>query len=281
MYNSLIKTIKSKKKLGLIDYKWEIRLQLSKKYPKNIDVKNILFADAVSSIIYLTRNRKKILQDKSLLAVCNLCTDVNAISNVEHKDKVLQHYANLFNQLFNSARNVHLCYDCGTVARGVFYELISMYRGSFNVSDREIKQVRDEYRMNKYNGTDGVVKLKEKVYSINQNSIFLCALQFGENFGHIYVLEKIYINNKPRFRIYQSCFNAFLLIDYIECMDYCRDLSTGVVIDEHIEALNMLLSTPEWNKKHIELFIFWFKFYPEYGLHKDEKKLFTFTSIIL
>jgi len=247
---------------------------------KSKSLNSYLINDVISPFIYLSSHRDNIHKDTSLKAVCQLCTDIDHVIDVNHRDKYLTYFANLFNELTNSSRSVYMCYDCGTVARGLLFQLINAYRGNFRIKPEEITQIKEEYYMTKYNEAEGVCVLMDRVHSITKNCLFMCALQLGENFGHIYILEKIYINSKPRFRLYQSCLNAYLLIDYIEIMDYGRDISTGIDVDAHLLDVYRLLSTPSWNNELIDKFIYWYKFYPHAGPHKDEKKLFTNTFVI-
>lgn len=276
----LIKKVKEKQQIGLLDYKWEARLYVAKTKNKLTKQYNDLFYVIVSPFIYLSMHKKNIGQDKSLSAVCQLCTDFDHIIDVEHNDQCLSYLAKTFNELTDSSRSLHMCYDCGTVARGVFFQLIKAYRGQFVINVTELQRIKDDYFMQRYKGTKGVDVLKKYVHTIHQNCLFLCALQLGKDFGHIYIIEKFYINEWPRFRIYQSCLDAYLLVDYIECMDYGHDLSAGIDIDQHLDALYQLLSTPTWTLKEINLFIHWYKFYPSDGESKDDSKLFTCTYII-
>lgn len=275
-----IKEIKDKRKQGLIDYMWELRSQLLKAETNNKKKLCAYIKIIVSPFTYLAKNKEKINYDKSLFAVCQICTDFNHVTDINLKDNRLSYLAQLFNRLFNMSRELHMCYDCGTVARGVFFQLVKAYRGHFTIHDEEIERIKKDYYMNRYKGAEGVKVLRNNIHRIKQNCLFLCATQMGPDYGHIYIIEKIYINQKPRFRIYQSCLNAFLLVDYIEYMDYCHDLSTGINIDEHLDALQKLFSTPSWDTNDIKLFVKWFNFYPISGHTDKDVKLFTCTYLI-
>lgn len=265
-------------KMGLLDYKWKTRFYLT----DYTDISNRELIDyAISSFVYLIKNKDKIRKDKSLYVVCQICADIDHIVDIDHYDKQLSYLSHLFNQLTHSGRELHMCYDCGTLARGVLFQLINAYRGQFKITHEEIDRIKDEYYMDKYKKDDGVYVLEKRVHNIQQNCIFMCAIQMGENFGHIYILEKIYINKRPRFRIYQSCFNAYLLIDYIECMDYANDVSFGIDVKQHLMDLHKLYTKSVWGHDEVKLFIDWFKFYPDSGLSERDKKLFTSTYILL
>jgi len=274
----ILQVIKNKQRQGLLDYKWDVRSILPKNKKKT--EKEHLYNISVSPFLYLKKYRSHIDEDPSLRAVCRLCTGIDLVSDVDHNDERLIFLAKLFNKLTNSGREIHECYDCGTTARGVFFQLIKAYRGGFNITSEEIDRIKQEYYMTRYQGAKGVTGLRDLIHKIGQNCLFMCAMQLGEDFGHVYIIEKIYINKKPRYRLYQSCLGAFLLIDYIEVMDYASHVTNGVDIDAHLNALDRLFTKRSWNAKDVVLFIEWFKFYPINGALPSEKKLFTFTHIV-
>lgn len=276
---SLLKEVKQKQEQGLLDYKWEVRRYLSQ--AKNKRHHPDLIYVVVSPFIYLTTNRRKIDADRSLSAICQLCTESAHIVEIEHRDSQLHEYAKLFNQLVNSDRTLHMCYDCGTVARGVFFQLIKRYRGKLVLTPTEKKRLKETFYMNRYQGTDGIDVFKHETQTIKSDCLWICALQLGNDFGHTFIVEKIYFDGIPRYRVYQSSFNAFLLLDYIEYMDYARDLRSGIKVEELITTLYRLLSHPVWASKEIEAFIQWFNFYPSSGEKKADPKLFTSAYIIL
>ena len=75
----------------------------------------------------------------------NLCFEKNEIFNLEFFQPQLNVLANLFNVLINSGRDNVNCYDCGTVARGILYELLKEYRDSFYLTEDEINRIYEEY----------------------------------------------------------------------------------------------------------------------------------------
>ncbi|MEO0236746.1 MAG: hypothetical protein ABIN35_00740 [candidate division WOR-3 bacterium] len=272
--------------LGLLDYKWIVRHYLQRKqHDRNFLLQHpTLIENAFDSIIYLKVNRDKIKQDRSLSAVCQICSDFDHINYLDKKDSKLFYLSRLFNLLFKTGRQLHMCYDCGTVARAVFLHLIDTYRGfgsHLTLRQEEIAQIRDEYYMDRYQGNQGVNILKDRIQSIKQNCLFICAMKISNQLGHVYVLEKIYINQIPRYRIYQSCRDGYLLIDYIAEMDYAHHLSKGINIEQHLSDLDHLILHSEWTDKEIQMFIHWFKFYPISKKYQDNEKLFTSTYIIL
>jgi hypothetical protein len=132
--------------------------------------------------------------------------------------------------------------------------------------------------MTRYKGATGVRELRKHTTTArNVNCLYLCAMQLGEDFGHIYVIEKIH----NRFRIYQSCLGAYLLIDYIEHMNYAEDISRGIDITDHLNCLEQLFSNRTWTPTRRKLFTKWFHFTPPAGPSQTDKKLFTFTYVEL
>ena len=279
---NLLTEIKDKRQKGLLDYKWKVRKYVAKIKDKvKLDRSHDPFVSVVvSPFIYLSTYHANINKDKSLSAVCKLCTESNHMIDVNRADHKLSSLAHMFNDLIRSSRTLLMCYDCGTVARGVFFQLINAYRGHFKLNNQEIERLRADYYMQRYQGIEGINILNKNVHQIQRNCLFLCALQLGEDFGHIYVIEKIYYKGSPRYRIYQSCLNAFLLVDYIEYMDYASDLSIGIEIDQHVDALKKLISTPVWDDRLLDLFIHWFNFIPPTGPSKKDIKLFTSAYVI-
>ncbi len=282
------------KKDGLLDYKWLIRLYLSKnkKTIKDalIDGNGHISADkhsleflldeAVSPFLYVLSHKNDIAKDKSLRAIVQLCTDIHLVYNVNFRDNQLDYLSHLFNSLVESDRVLLMCYDCGTVARGIFFQLINAYRGKFLIRDDEIDRIKNEYYMDKYLPDKAISIFRNNVHDIKKNCLYMCALQLGDKFGHIYLIEKIYIDGKPRYRLYQSCHQSYLLIDYIEYMDYASHPNQGIDIDQHIDDMYHLMMTEKWDQHDIKLFTQWFHFYPMGRILPSDIKRFSSTYIV-
>lgn len=261
-----------------LDFKWSLRLFLSqnlKQIRKIMTEKEkesdnfsslqqglqLLLYYAVSPFHYIRNNRDLIDKDRSLTAICQLCTHSDLIYDVDHTDQKLKCVANLVNQLIESDRTLIMCYDCGTVARGVFWALIREYRGQFILRPTELTRIRNEYYMSKYSTKIALNILSERIHQTKQNCIFLCALQIG-NAGHIYVIEKYYFAQKPVYRLYQSNHQSYLLIDHLEYMNYAQYPAIGINIDQHLHDLRHLLTTKQWQPHDYQLFAYWYWFYP-------------------
>lgn len=283
----LINLEASDRKKGLLDHKWLIRQYLATNKKlfdddlTNDSKKSIkLLESALSPFTYIKEHKSQIENDISLKALVQLCSAPHLLRNVHHIDNQLYYLANLFNQLVDSDRILIMCYDCGTVARGVFFMLIKAYRGDFTLKKNEIQRIKNEYYMDKYEPQQSLEIFSKSISSIKKNCLYLCALQFGEKFGHIYIIEKIYINNKPRYRIYQSSHQSYMLIDYIEHMDYAAHINTGIDINQHLQDLSTIVLAGKWNATHITTFNKWFHFYPTDRILKSDIKRFASTCII-
>lgn len=294
----LLDKVSTDQKQGLLDHRWLVRLYLSKyknigktqiynqlkKKKKISDEKNdiLLFSIALLPFKYIYENRSKIDKDHSLHAITDLCIDLTMINDPEYEDKQLTYLSQTFNRLISSSRTLYLCYDCGTVARGIFFSLIKAYRGEFRLTDCEIKRIANEYYMDRYTIEESLKFFHKNLVEITTNCLFMCALDFGNKFGHIYIIEKAYINGKnrePRYRIYQSCQSSYLLIDYIEFMDYANHINKGIDIDQHFKDLSQILTTVNLTDRHIESFVKWFCFYPMASILPNDIKKFASTYV--
>jgi hypothetical protein len=300
----LVEKVLDEEKRGLLDHKWLVRTYLEDNeiisdqffdgddaqgydFFKNLptdwsDDFMILLNSALSPFKYINENMDQINKDKSLSAVFTLCYDIRLINNVDHPDQQLYYLSRLFNKLINSSRTLFMCYDCGTVARGIFFILIKAYRGQFKIYDEEIKRIKDDYYMTRFPLGEALDIYRDNLLNIKQNCLYLCAIQCGEKFGHIYIVEKIYKkdNPKPIYRLYQSCHRSFMLIDYLELMDYASDINTGIDIEEYLRDLNSLLQSKRWRQHEIDLFVKWFHFYPMGRISENDKINFASTYLI-
>ena len=296
---------------GLLEHKWLVRsylsdnkfitkkiiesehegralsLPISKHFSANISSDFIfLLETALSPFLYLNQHQREINEDKSLNAVYGLCTDIQHLNSVYQTDDKLDYLSHEFNRLIGSGRNLLMCYDCGTVARGVFFVLIKAYRNTFEIRPDEIKRIKSEYYMDRYDIITSIDIFRQNIHNIKNNCLFLCALQLGENkFGHIYIIEKICSDSSgqlktPRYRLYQSCHLSYMLIDYLELMKYAENPNFSMDIDQHIEDLGIMLTAGHWNKTIINLFVKWYNFYPSSRIMKSDIKQFASTYVI-
>ena len=64
-------------------------------------------------------------------------------------------------------------------------------------------------------------------------------------------------------------------------MDYCRYPNRTIDIEDHLNVLDHLLTTPKWSSKEYQEFFKWFKFEPPSGGQSSDKKLFTHSFILM
>lgn len=292
---ALMDQIIEEHKTTLLDHKWAVRRYLTQrkksvkdvlKSSKNCDLHKdpilLIVQCAVSPFRYLDRNREQINRDRSLRTLITMCSNYEHVNDIDKRDQTVYYYSNLFNQLFLSGRELFMCYDCGTSARANLFALLREYRKDFQLSPEEIKRIHTEYYMDRYkNPSQGVADLRQKLAKIGQDSIYICALQLGDAFGHIYLIEKIYIDDKPRYRIYQSSFNSYLVIDYIEYMDYARSLTSGIDVQQHLDEVDHIMSCRDgWGEREINIFNKWYQFRPSTPIKAGDPLKFTSTHIV-
>jgi hypothetical protein len=307
---------KNKGKDKVNDIEDQIQTRLKTK-TKNKNKNNLQFVELLhyswSPFRYLDEHSTEIKKDRSLSAITQLCVDSHHVANPTHVDLELVKWSTYFNALTHSARALHMCYDCGTVARGVFFKLIQEYRQTKTahkedlvnpLQPSEIKRIQMEYSMDAYPPQESIQRLWDNICNIQHNCLFMCALQFGEKFGHIYIIEKIYPNSKnknkknkkikknlenknkikinlekPRYRIFQSCFNSYLLIDYIEHMNYINP-EVELDIQDHIINLKDFMTPRQFTTEDYRRFCQEFCFYPTSRILADDKRAFASTYVI-
>lgn len=286
----VVANIQTEEKVGLLDHKWLVRSYLTKNKSRIIATLNsnqnnemiYLLEVALSPFKYLDSHQFQINRDISLNAIYQLCSNRQMVTDIDYTDEQLKYLSRLFNELIGSDRVLYMCYDCGTVARGVFFTLIKAYRGTFTIRPDEIRRIKSEYYMNKYSVSEAFDIFYKNLLSINQNCLYLCALQFGDKFGHIYIIEKIFVNGSkvPRYRIYQSSFQSYLLIDYIELMNYASSLYSSVNIMQHFNDMRRIMLTDNWGQNEIDLFIKLYHFKPVTPIVQQDTKRFASTYVI-
>ena len=196
-----------------------IDLMDTKKYVKTLDMENPY--DLLLYLVLTCNHSFKTIQYylpdlrcKSLKAVLNLCFSPQMVFNLDYVDPELDVLADIFNNLvYSGRRNLH-CYDCGTTARGVFYNLIKANRGRFKLTTPEIFQVRKDYYYDTKNKFTSLQSFIQDLRKTDKDTVFIVGIKFGDNlFGHIFVAEVLYTKGKKVIRFYQSALNSYLLID--------------------------------------------------------------------
>ena len=229
---------------------------------------------------YLKKNKEKIKKDKSLKTLTILCTKKSKVDATKQ--------ATAFNKIFGKGRKVFRCYDCGTMARVAFLELVNKYRNRIHnkslsmqhykslFAPEEITSISSSYDSDNTNVLHNVSGFMEDLQK-DAHQLFICSIGFDEEFGHIFLIEKIpmhtnkilpnkIIQNKYLYRIYQSAKNAYTLFDFLEYADYTKQ--KGIDIIKFCKTLKTLLLTNNYTEQQ---FIDLFKFIPPSPINVEHK----------
>lgn len=222
------------------------------------------------------------VKSPSLKAILRTCFSPETIFDLEYINPELQVLADIFNNLTRSSRPNLQCYDCGTSSRGVFYNLIKTHRkGGFHLSKSEIEQFRKNYFYQYQTPLASLNALIHKLRLIERNGVILISIKFGDNlFGHIFIIEKIFLSRSPIYRIYQSALNSFLLIDYLTSVKYLENETLGFSLPEFHSDLQKMISVPRWTRAEELLFVKWFAFYPQDTINDTSNIRFNHAEIL-
>lgn len=254
----------------------DLLLLLNIRYPdllKTLSPENATYLRPLVRLILISYSSLKYaefympkIKSRSLRAVLQICFNPGMIFDLEYISPELQVLADIFNNLTKSSRPNLQCYDCGTTARGVFYNLIKVNRKTgFQLSLYEIQQLQLNYFNQYRTSADSLNHLIRKLDQIRQSAVILVSIKFGEElFGHIFIIEKFFpANGKPIYRMYQSALNSYLLIDYLESVKYLENESLGFSLSEFHSDLKKMINIKTWTRTEELLFVKWFSFYPQ------------------
>lgn len=276
--------LKFAKKVGCLadanslEYKWLCRDYLMKNKTKNKNFEEVLRQISTSSFKYYQDNHKNIDRDRSLRRIVRMCHCNGTSETTKCTDVKVTNLAEYFNDMVNSSRNVLACYDCGTVARATFLELINEYRVPLTLKEKE--QVDYYYDSSRLKPIDALEDFKKVFKSCKKHTICIASIGMDgidgdSGFGHIWCFEKRFDKNrKPIYIMYQSCLNSYLMLDYIEYMSYGSKNITGLDIDEFIKDMRILIKKNRWTKKENDIFTNWFHFKPTSKVKKVSSFLF-------
>jgi hypothetical protein len=243
-----------------------------------------LFKLANSTFDYFAKYKKSFASDPSLSAITEMCNNPELEFNVLKQDDRLFFLSRVFNQMAGSTRGLYKCYDCGTNARAMFIQLIEKHRhgaaqGLF-LTLAEQTRLREEYAVNP--DEDPVVTVN-KAWTTLRNSPSSCVmiLSLGlDNFGHVWIIEKINSAKVTRYHQYQSCFRSHMVLDYVEFKNYGEHPEQSLDIDDFFEKLAYLFGyTGAWTNKEYAIFSELFAFLPVYPI-AEGRPSFSFTSVI-
>lgn len=244
---------------GALDHKWLARDMLSNdKGILNMD----LYKIATSAFDYY-RNYKHVLEtDPSIKAITELCSMNELETDVTVVDNQVFHLSHVFNQIIESTRAMHKCYDCGTNARAIFLKLIEAHRGNKYITHEEQQRMKDEYLVTRKRVKDKLLEAKSILEDSRTDMVMIMSLAI-QDFGHVWVIDKRVTGTKCRYHHYQSCFRSHLLLDFIEHMDYGRYPDQSLNLDQFFSDLNKLLcKNKSWTDNDYRLFAKLFAFLP-------------------
>ena len=258
-----------------LEYKWYCR-NIDPKTIKDKELRAMVKRSSLSSFDYYNKHVDAIINDKSLAIVCDICKCQNTALTttcVDHSVTELGHY---FNEIAGSARGVKMCYDCGTVARAMFMNMINGYRGA--LTPKEKKYIKSNY--NPHRASPGAV-LEEfycTIKRLKKHSVFIMSVGL-DDFGHVWIFEKVVdFMGRHKVIMYQSSLNSFLLMDYIEYKDMANK-KDGINIDEFYQDMKHLIARKNWSDYENKLFCKWFQFMPTSYVTSMKMFLFCFVSL--
>lgn len=268
MGNILTSKIEKSLKYNTLDYKWAVRKYLGEHPDEKSELMDFLSQIANSSFEYYSQHKNVLDSDKSLKAIMSVCTDPELIYNINASDAELEFLSQLFNQMVRSSRGLHRCYDCGTTARTMFFLLIEANRGKYYISPLEQMRITKQYTPDFDTPLLTIRNFQRDVLHMKSDTVFICSLGI-DGFGHVWIIEKRFMpipgSNKmaPRYHHYQSCFKSHLLIDFIEDMDYGKNLHQSVDINEFCDNFSTIMAVRgPWEEEHYKLYAKLFAYLP-------------------
>lgn len=275
LYLSLEKLIKYPMSL---EYKYNLRTYIHKyNVTPETDVLGILPIAGAGHTWYFA-NLDKITKHKNIRAILSLCTGETKKYGHVSDDLVIL-LSKTFNKTIASERNIIDCYDCGTVARAVFLTLIHLNRGALFLTTKEITRMKQMYALRK----DSLPIIKECYnFLIDQDipdCVLICSINLNLS-GHVFILEKNVINNKAKYHIYQTCLNAYTLLDYIEQQDYINN-EKSINITVFFDSLIKLFKSRYWGDNENLIFTELFSYLPNHVINQTSGAFeFSWTYVI-
>jgi hypothetical protein len=246
----------------------------------NAGLTNIIFKCANSCFKYYTQNEHIFKTDKSLHAITQLCNTPDFWYNVNKEDKNVSFFSKLFNIKISSSRKLFHCYDCGTMARAFFFALIKANRGNITLSPDEVAIMKRMYYSVDVSVIERMADCLACIKAINKETIFICSIGLNLS-GHVFVIEKrIMPGNKERYHIYQTCLNAYNILDYIEHHDLAKNINMSININDFFSKLIHIFQCAEWGYPEKLIFAKLFAFIPDHDINNhSEKYSFCWTYI--
>lgn len=249
---------------GALDHKWLIRDYLWRKGDALTEDDQKWYQMAVSPFDYVLKHHKAFQADISLKTVTGLCADEALTLHTEHGDSQVFHLSHVFNQIIESTRGLHKCYDCGTNARAMFLKLVEAHRGMAFITHQEQVRMKNEYLVTSdpvqlVNNMDACLN---KLLTVSRDTVFIMSLAI-QGFGHVWIIEKRFILGIPRYHHYQTSLRSHLLLDFIEAKDYGRNPHQSLDVRQFFNDLKYILTNnASWKEADYRLFAKLFAFIP-------------------
>jgi hypothetical protein len=276
-YMDPFERIKQSLEYGALDHKWIARDYLKEHVGEEVthstktltETEQTLYSMATSAFDYYTDHYDVLQSDPSLKAITEMCATDDHRINVGKHDEIVYHLSNIFNEIIESDRGLHKCYDCGTNARAIFLKLIETHRGLSYITHLEQQRMKDEYLVRKRQVGKDIDKCHRIMKEAQSDTVFIMSLAI-QSFGHVWVIEKRFIPGpgpcpklEPRYHHYQTSLRSHLLLDFIEHKDYGRNLHLSLDITRFFTDLVYILTKQDaWNDKDYRLFAEMFAFSP-------------------
>lgn len=264
---------------GALDHKWLARDMLHKKAQGSgldSDLDSYLYDIATSAFTYYQNHKHTLDSDISIKAITQLCSMNELETDIDAVDDQVFHLSHVFNEIIESTRAMHKCYDCGTNARAIFLKLIEAHRGTKYISHEEQQRMKDEYLVTRRHIRDKLQEAKMVLESSETDMVMIMSLAI-QGFGHVWVIEK---QHTPiRYHQYQSSFRSHLLLDFIEHMDYGKHPNQSLDLDQFfIDMEKLLCNLKAWTDDDYRLFAKLFAFLPITPI-KEPKPGFSYTWV--
>jgi hypothetical protein len=273
--------IKKSISYGALDHKWiardylyrlqqadtgpeQTRLEKRRIIANLTERESYLYEIATSAFDYYMTYHDVLVSDPSLRSITEMCSGDEHSINVQESDDRVFHLSNVFNEIIESSRALHRCYDCGTNARAIFLKLIETHRGLSYITHAEQTRMKDEYLVKKQKVHTEIEKCHRVLREAQSNTVCIMSLAI-ESFGHVWVIEKRFIAGlvEPRYHHYQTSLRSHILLDFIENRDYGRNLNQSLDIDQFFSDLTCILTNKDkWQDSDYYLFAKMFAFLP-------------------
>jgi len=255
---------------GALDHKWIARDYLYRTQTEgqrtgtDTDTDRYLYEIATSAFNYYRSHNDVLTSDPSLRSITEMCSADEHSINVEESDNIVFHLSNVFNEIIESTRELHRCYDCGTNARAIFLKLIETHRGLSYITYTEQTRMKDEYLVKKQKVRAEIEKCHRVLREAQSDTVCIMSLAI-QSFGHVWVIEKRFVPGlvEPRYHHYQTSLRSHILLDFIEDRDYGRNLNQSLDIEWFFSDLTCILTNKDkWKDRDYRLFAKMFAFLP-------------------